>query len=70
MSRIIEKLNKTIKKIVDLQVSILLAVFYFLFVAPLGAIASIFKDYLLVKSSPSWEERREIKDIGEFLKNQ
>jgi len=64
------KLKKSIKKLIEFQVRLILAVFYFILIMPLGLFIIIFKDYLEIRSAPSWKKRRPIGDPRYFLKGQ
>lgn len=58
------------RKIIDVLIRIVLAVVYFVFIAPFGIFVRLFKDYLKIKPEPFWQSRKEISDIDDFLKRQ
>lgn len=64
------ELKMIIRKIADIPIRIILFVFYFVVITPLGIFARLFKDYLKIKSDGSWQDHKEISDIQGFLKRQ
>lgn len=69
MKKFVSSLRQSFYKLIDIQISIVLAIFYYLFLIPFVLLTK-FKNYLGLKSSPHWQERKFIEDINEFLKQQ
>ena len=70
MKKILKEFRKAVQKIVNIQIRIILIIFYFLFITPFGIFIRLFKDYLTTKSAPTWQNYKEISNISDFLKEQ
>jgi len=70
MKKNYKRIKKVIQKIIDIQIRIILLMFYFIFITPFGIFIKLFKDYLKTKSNPTWQMYKEINDINNFLMEQ
>jgi len=70
MKEFLRGIKKLAQIIANILVRIITFVFYFIFVTPFGILVKLFNDYLRIKSSPSWQIRKDITNIDDFLKEQ
>jgi len=70
MSKFLKKLKQFGQKAVSFIINIVLIIFYFLLISPFAIFIKLFRDYLEIKTAPSWKKHAKISNIGEFLHNQ
>jgi len=70
MKEFLRRIKKLAQIIANILVRIITFVFYFIFVTPFGIFVRLFNDYLRIKPSPSWQIRKDITNIDDFLKEQ
>ena len=70
MKKLFKKIKNTAQKIITIQIRIILFLVYFILITPFGICVKFFRDYLAIKSGPSWQNSKCVKDISNFLKEQ
>jgi len=70
MKRFIKNIGRTVQIISNILVRIITFVFYFIFITPFGVFVILCRDYLKIKEKPCWESKKDISDVGHFLKQQ
>jgi ABC-type glycerol-3-phosphate transport system permease component len=68
--KILRKVKKITQKITNFLIRIILFLVYFICITPFGIFIRVFRDYLTIKSKPSWQIHKEIINIDGFLKRQ
>ncbi|MCF7887623.1 MAG: hypothetical protein K9L71_04355 [Candidatus Omnitrophica bacterium] len=64
------KIKRLARKIVELLITIIILIIYFVFIAPFGILVRVFKDYLAINSEPGWRCHEKITNISDFLRRQ
>lgn len=70
MKKFLKFIRKVTQKIIKIELNIIILFFYFVIFLPFGLFIKIFKDYLKIKSAPSWQVHKEISEIRKFLSTQ
>ena len=70
MKKIFKKLKKIAQVLTNILITVILLLFYIVFITPFGICIRLFKDYLGIKSDPEWQIHKNPLNISEFLKEQ
>ncbi|MCK9595043.1 MAG: hypothetical protein M0R35_05130, partial [Candidatus Omnitrophica bacterium] len=60
------KFKKVLLGFISVQVRLILGIFYFVLMAPLGLFITVFKDYLGIRSAPAWKKRGPVSAPADF----